>query len=179
MYIISDDLISQFTRVAVKNTSMEDGQHLETLAFLLGYSEYDNFIATDLIFPKQHGQAHKVDDEGINGEDTLPWSFKTLKLERRKKPLLIAWIHSHVRGSDCGFSSIDNHMQHTLSKVHNGVLGLVIEIKKNGQRGVYDFFEMTQIGKRSVELCSRQKTCITSEQHDSCNRREFYQTAKN
>ena len=37
---------------------------------------------------------------------------------------------------------------------------------------------MTQIGKRSVELCSREKNCITSEQHDSCNRRDFYQSAK-
>ena len=65
MYIIGDDLLSQFTRVAVKNTSIQDGQHLETLAFLLGYSSNDNLIATDLIFPKQHGQACKVDDEGI------------------------------------------------------------------------------------------------------------------
>ena len=65
MYIIGDDLLSQFTKVAVKNTSIQDGKHLETLAFLLGYSDNDNFIATDLIFPKQHGQAHKVDDQGI------------------------------------------------------------------------------------------------------------------
>ena len=65
MYIIGDDLLTQFTKVAVKNTSIQDGQHLETLAFLLGYSANDNLIATDLVFPKQYGQAHKVDDEGI------------------------------------------------------------------------------------------------------------------
>ena len=65
MYIIGDDLLSQFTKVAVKNTSIQDGQHVETLAFLLGYLDNDNLIATDIIFPKQHGQAHKVDDEGI------------------------------------------------------------------------------------------------------------------
>ena len=53
------------TFVAVKNVSTQDGQHLETLAFLLGYSDNDNLIATDLVFPKQRGQAHKVDDEGI------------------------------------------------------------------------------------------------------------------
>ena len=64
MYIISDDLISQFMKVAGTNTSIQDSQHLETLAFLLGYSENDNLIATDLIFPKQDGQAHKVDDQG-------------------------------------------------------------------------------------------------------------------
>ena len=65
MYIIGDDLLSQFTKVAVKNTSIQDGQHVETLAFLLGYSANDNLIATDLIFPKQIGQAHKVDDQGM------------------------------------------------------------------------------------------------------------------
>ena len=65
MYIIPDDLISQFMRTAAKNTSIEDGQHVETLAFLLGHSEFDNLIATDLIFPKQLGQAHRVDDEGV------------------------------------------------------------------------------------------------------------------
>ena len=67
MYIIRDDLLSKFTEVAANNVSIQDGQHLETLAFLLGYSDNDNFIATDLIFPKQHGQAHKVDDQGMFG----------------------------------------------------------------------------------------------------------------
>ena len=65
MYIIGDDLLTQFMKVAVKNTSIQDGQHLETLAFLLGYSDNDNLIATDLIFPKQHGEAHKVEDHGM------------------------------------------------------------------------------------------------------------------
>ena len=89
------------------------------------------------------------------------------------------WIHSHVRGSECGFSSIDNHTQHSFSKLHKGVLGLVIEIKKNGQRGLYDFFELTKIGKKTIELCSRQKNCTSTEQHDSCNGLGFYQSAKN
>ena len=65
MYILWDNLLSQFMKVAVRNISTQDGQHLETLAFLLGYSENDNFIGTDLIFPNQHGQAHKVDDQGM------------------------------------------------------------------------------------------------------------------
>ena len=65
LYIIGDDLLPQFTKVAVKNVSIQDGQHVETGAFLLGYSDNDNLIVTDLVFPKQLGQAHKVDDEGI------------------------------------------------------------------------------------------------------------------
>ena len=67
MYLISDHLISQFMKVAAKNTSIEDGKHVETLAFLFGHSDSEcgNLIATHLIFPEQHGQANKVDDEGI------------------------------------------------------------------------------------------------------------------
>ena len=66
MYIIGSNLISQFVKVAGKNTSDQDGRHIETLAFLIGYTDIDNYIATDLIFPNQHGQAHKVDDQGKN-----------------------------------------------------------------------------------------------------------------
>ena len=63
MYIIGSDLISQFIKVGSSNRD-QDGHHVETLAFLVGYSKNDNYIATDLIFPSQHGQPHKVDDLG-------------------------------------------------------------------------------------------------------------------
>ena len=65
MYIIGSDLLSEFVKIAAKNRD-QNGHHVETLAFLLGYfdSEVGNIIATDLIFPNQHGQAHKVDDQG-------------------------------------------------------------------------------------------------------------------
>ena len=63
MYIIGSDLISQFIKVSSSNRG-QDGHHVETLAFLVGYSKNDNYIATDLIFPSQQGQPHKVDDLG-------------------------------------------------------------------------------------------------------------------
>ena len=63
MYIISSDLISEFVKVSGKNRD-HNGYHVETLAFLTGYFKDDNYIATNLIFPKQHGQAHKVEDQG-------------------------------------------------------------------------------------------------------------------
>ena len=67
MYIIGSDLLSEFSKVAGNNRD-QNGLHVETLAFLLGYfdTEVGNVIATDLIFPNQHGQAHKVDDQGNN-----------------------------------------------------------------------------------------------------------------
>ena len=64
MYLIGPDLIPQFIKIARKNISDQDGRHIETIAFLLGYAQDNNLIATDLIFPNQHGQGHKVDDAG-------------------------------------------------------------------------------------------------------------------
>ena len=114
---------------------------------------------------------------GIEDMDSLTWAFQTFKNERGKKPYLMAWIHSHVRGAECYFSSIDNHTQYAYSKVHNGVLGLVIEIKPNGKKGAHEFYEMSRIGNQTIGLCSRQNNCITSEQHDSCHGKELYQSA--
>ena len=82
-----------------------------------------------------------------------------------------------MRGAECSFSSIDNHTQHTYSKLHRGVLGLVIEIQSNGKKGVFDFFELSRFGEQEIERCSRSKYCITTAQHDSCMGKEFYQSA--
>ena len=63
MYIISSDLISEFVKVSGSNRD-QNGHHVETLAFLIGYFKDDNYIATNLVFPRQCGQAHKVEDQG-------------------------------------------------------------------------------------------------------------------
>jgi hypothetical protein len=63
MYIISSDLLSEFVKVSGSNRD-NNGHHVETLAFLIGYFQDDNYIATNLVFPKQFGQAHRVEDQG-------------------------------------------------------------------------------------------------------------------
>jgi hypothetical protein len=85
---------------------------------------------------------------GIEDKDSLTWAFDKFKMDRKEQPCLISWIHSHVGGSECYFSSIDNHTQHSYYKFHKGVLGLVVEIQQNGQKGVYDFFELSAFGKK-------------------------------
>ena len=65
MYIIGSNLISQFVKIASNNFSSNDGHLVETLAFLIGYGDAQNYIATDLIFPNQHGEAHRVEDLGM------------------------------------------------------------------------------------------------------------------
>ena len=65
MNFIPENLIQEFVKVSGKNYSSQDGKHIETLAFLVGYSdEFNNTKATHLIFPRQKGDASKVDDQG-------------------------------------------------------------------------------------------------------------------
>ena len=62
---IPESIISQFVEISSKNFSI-DGGHIETLAFLIGYENDSDIIATELIIPKQHGTPTNVDDLGIN-----------------------------------------------------------------------------------------------------------------
>ena len=64
--IVQENFIEEFLKVAKNNLSVgDDNQHVETLAYLLGYeSEQGNLIATELIFPKQEGSAVMVEDQG-------------------------------------------------------------------------------------------------------------------
>ena len=64
--IVQKNFIEEFLKVAKNNLSVgDDNQHVETLAYLLGYeSEQGNLIATELIFPKQEGSAVMVVDQG-------------------------------------------------------------------------------------------------------------------
>ena len=63
---VQQNFIEEFLKVAKNNLSVgDDNQHVETLAYLLGYeSEHGNLIATELIFPKQEGSAVMVVDQG-------------------------------------------------------------------------------------------------------------------
>ena len=61
---IPSDLIEQFTEVSKENFSVNDGGHIETLAFVAGFTENNERIATHLIFPDQSGSASIVNDLG-------------------------------------------------------------------------------------------------------------------
>ena len=53
----------EFRKVSSNNRS-QDGRHVETLAYLIGYQSDGNLIGTDLVFPKQSGTSSHVDDIG-------------------------------------------------------------------------------------------------------------------
>ena len=64
MFRVPSSLIKDFLKVSATNISSEDGKHLETLTFLLGFEENGIKYGTHLIFPRQQGQPDHVIDEG-------------------------------------------------------------------------------------------------------------------
>ena len=60
---IPEFIISKFVQLSSKNYLEECG-HVETLAFIIGYEKDDEVIATEIVFPKQHGTPDKVEDLG-------------------------------------------------------------------------------------------------------------------
>ena len=64
MYIIPEELLREFRKVSSNNRSPQDGRHVETLAYLIGYQSDGNLIGTDLVFPKQSATSSHVDDKG-------------------------------------------------------------------------------------------------------------------
>ena len=97
--------------------------------------------------------------------------------ENSRQPVLMSWIHSHVQGVKCNFSSVDLHTQHTFAKVYKNILGLVVELTEAGQIAKYDFFEMSVKGKLSIEICSRKENCQPRLQHQSCNNDLYYKSS--
>ena len=108
----------------------------------------------------------------------MTWIFNNFVSEGRGNPILMCWIHSHVRGVECGFSAIDVHTQNTFAKIHHNVLGMVIQLNETGRLAKYDFYEMSRQGSRYVENCSRKENCNSMQQHESCYNANFYKTAR-
>ena len=93
------------------------------------------------------------------------------------KPELMLWIHTHVRGSYCGFSSIDCHTQFAYKTISSEVLGLVAELDSEGLCKDYDFLELTDLGQNSVKKCGRSSN-LSHIQHESCSEPGYFQSAK-
>ena len=112
---------------------------------------------------------------GINGEDTALWALAQSKSSLQHLELkTVAWIHSHVRGSFCGFSSVDVHTQHTSTKLtYENIIGIVVELSENDFCTKFDAYQLTPQGKNAVEVCRIQNTSI---QHSECSDAKFFES---
>ena len=162
-YFLPHKVLSTFLAHAVNNFSRTDSKHVETLAFVIGRRNGNEVTATDIMFPQQEGTPSHVDDSGsiitnitkifvliiyltiddwdLSGEKWI--MDKTYE----KDPVLVSWIHSHVRGVPCCFSSIDMHTQYAYERVHPGIFGTVFQINEQNGCVKYDFYKLTKKGK--------------------------------
>lgn len=105
---------------------------------------------------------------GVFDDDTLSWMGNNLPNSK-----ILLWVHTHVQGTKCGFSSVDCHNQFALELHNPWILGMVIEI--NEGQNVVDAFALTPLGKETIRECSRSSN-LSSIQHEQCSSKLFYQS---
>ena len=87
---------------------------------------------------------------------------------------IAAWVHSHVQGVQCCFSSVDVHNHLTLSKTFDDILGLVFELDKEGDPKNYDFYALTRKGVLKARKCQKPGFDF----HDECAEKSYYTSQK-
>lgn len=163
------------------NTRDESGHHVECMAFLCGYEDQEGIHPTHLVFPTQRGNSSRVEDLGIDGMDTTLYMADTIAptiTVPGRQYKLISWIHTHVRGTVVGFSSIDLHNHHGLDcHVSPGIIGTVYELTANRYMYRFEPYVLTKVGNVRVAECTR-TLGVTNHQHSECFDTRFYKSIK-
>ena len=158
-------------------TSVDNkGKIIETLAILVGYQDADgNGHGTHLVFPVQDGTCSHVNDRGINGQDTVWYIQEYLKPEIEERYhnsqfQILTWIHTHVRGTNICFSSVDLHTQHVYETYYNQhCFGLVFEVRDTNSRFdyKYDALVLSEAGKIRAQNCREAGSSFHSQCFDN------------
>ena len=177
--IVPIQLLQGFGGLAFNNRDCS-GQQIESLCYFLGYlNDRGEKVVTEAVVPRQQGDGAKVDDLGIGGHDSIQWALTSSKTKERfgDSAKLLAWCHTHVRGCELSFSSVDVHSQFALEAVFGDVCGVVFQMDDAlGVVGV-GCFKLTQLGSEAVRACGRSGQSSTR-QHGSCSHREYVQNAE-
>ena len=83
-------------------------------------------------------------------------------------------MHSHVQGALCEFSSVDMHMQYAYEWSSPGILGTVFQIDEQSRCPKFDFYQLTEEGKKVVDACNKSNRQLSRHQHPSCYRQDLY-----
>ena len=104
--------------------------------------------------------------------DTCAWISMNSPMKKKygSKLSIAAWVHSHVEGVECCFSSVDLHTQFTWSQVFPDILGLVFEIDQDGLPAEYDFYGLTTQGITKLRECRKPG----SDGHVECDKKSYY-----
>ena len=100
------------------------------------------------------------------------WISNNSKTMSKGNGTYCAWIHSHVRGNQCFFSSVDLHTQYAFELTVPHILGLVIELNAS-EMVSFDFYKLSESGKSHIANCN-----ATNGLHPECSSSQFYQSIK-
>ena len=107
----------------------------------------------------------------VFGKDSCSWI--TLHPSMHGKHIA-SWVHSHVEGVECCFSSVDLHTQFSYTRIYPDLLGLVFEINPNGNLKKYDYYGFTPEGNSKLRNCKLPGTQF----HDECWQKSYYTSKK-
>lgn len=104
-------------------------------------------------------------------KDTGAWILNNSPMKEKygSKLSIVAWVHSHVLGVPCSFSTTDVHSQFTWSKIYPDILGLVFELDREGFLTKYDLFGLTRQGNLNVKKC-----ILPWNQCGKCGKESYY-----
>ena len=160
---IPSHLLAYFEAEALKNFD-KNGKLIETLAIGIGRSNDDVTYMQELIFPNQVGTTISVEDTGINGQPTSIWiSENSSCFKTCQDATYVTWIHSHINGTPCGFSSTDIHNQFSYEQLIPKIIGCVVELGPRKSLKT-DFFKLTKDGSDKVKHCQNDQDF-----HESCS----------
>ena len=171
-------MFNHFEAVSRKNKCERESRHLETLAFLIGKTDESNVIEiSGLLYPDQIGHPMSVDSKNTFNNEELPEEIES-KFGKDKK--MVGWIHTHVRGVNCFFSSIDVHSQFHYQQTFKGFIGIVCQLTEDNFFIDRDFFKLTNQGIDNVKKCIA-KHGNNNQQHNDCHKLpgELYKSVKN
>ena len=107
--------------------------------------------------------------------DTFNGSELTAKLGHGKK--IIGWIHSHVRGVNCFFSSQDVHTQYSSQQTSHNFFGIVMQINSRGRHEDHDYYKLTSKGMAGVKSClAKPNQESLKREHNSCKLEDMYES---
>ena len=133
-----------------------------------------------LLFPDQKCLPYSVESLDTINSKEMPGEIEHLFGENKQ---ILGWVHTHTRGVNCFFSSLDVHTQFTYQQMCSDFLGIVCELSEDNFFINQDYYNLTDEGMTNVLNCiaiNNNKTL--NHQHNFCNSElkkfELYQSIK-
>ena len=129
--------------IDIASSNLNDqGNHVETLAFLLAIKEDVNiYTITDIILPTQTSSGVFVEDHIVNNQDSAAFLHNLCNQVPTK--FVIGWIHTHVHDTLLVLSAVDCHTLFLYeTAVFNGIKAFVLHLSSRS----LECYQLTETG---------------------------------